>query len=275
MRDRAYAKINLSLNIVNEREDGYHELDSIMIPITLWDVLDIQKANETSYSCNIPIPFNESNTIIKAIKYMKETYDIKDEFNVVLEKHIPTQAGLGGGSSDGASAIRILNKMYSLNLDSQEIVKACEAVGSDVLFTYYSRPARIKGVGEKIDFVEVKDKKYVLLVKPRQGVSTKLAYKELDLNTCDHPDINELENRLKEGADYSDILGNSLEEPSFKLCLKIEEIKKALIEKGLNNPLMSGSGSTVFALSDDKDKLLRIRDELRRLYTFVYVCEYK
>lgn len=274
MRSRAYAKINLSLDIINERLDGYHELDSIMVPITLWDVLDIKKAKKTNFTCNMPIPINETNTVVKAINYMKNTYSIKDEFEVLIQKRIPTQAGLGGGSSDGATTIKLLNNMYSLNMNDKEIIEACKAVGSDVLFTYYNRPARIRGIGEKIDFVNIRNKKQVLIVKPKAGVSTKLAYKELNMNTCVHPDVNELERRLNNGEEYNDILGNSLEEPSLRLCPIIDEIKKDIKDLGLEYPLMSGSGSTVFVLSDDYNKLLEARDILRHKYVFVYVCEF-
>jgi len=274
MRDKAYAKINLSLDIVGKREDGYHELNSIMIPINFYDLLTIDRSFKDEYICDKAIPFKEKNTIIKAITFMRNKYDIKDSFKVELKKCIPTQAGIGGGSADGASTIRILNKMYSLNMSNEEITEACLAVGADVPFTYFNKPAIVNGIGEKLDFFNIKNNRYVLLVKPRIGVSTKEAYSTLNLEKADHPNIEEIKRRLENGEEYLDLLGNSLEEPSLRLCPVIKEIKDSLKEKGFSYPMMSGSGSTVFVISDDLNKLEEVKEEFRMKRYFVFVTDF-
>lgn len=273
MKDRAYGKINLTLDIESKREDGYHNINSIMIPINFADEIEIDKTEKMKYVSNSKMIFNEKNTIVKALDYMIRTYDIRDNFEIRIFKRIPTQAGLGGGSSDGASVIRILNSMYELNMSDEEIEKACMAVGADVLFTYYNKPARVYGIGEKIEFFKMRKSRNLLIVKPKEGVSTKDAYNNLDVNDCVHPDVQEVQRRLERGMEYIPLLGNSLEKPSIDLCPVIDEIKEDLRNYGFSNPLMSGSGSSVFALSDNYELLQKAKNELRKKYKFVIVTK--
>ena len=264
MKDRAYAKINLSLNITGVREDGYHTLESVFLPIDFFDELEIVKDKEMSYSCNNRfIRFNEANTIVKAINLMKETYDIKDNFKVTLSKHIPMQAGLAGGSTDASSVIRILNKMYNLNLTDEEARKLCYRIGADVTFTYFSKPAYVSGVGENIEPIEVKNQYYCLIAKPSRGVSTKICYETMNLETCPHPDIEKLVEALKNGDDVIPYLGNSMEPAAISLVSEIAELKNRIIELGGDFALMSGSGSSVFTLSRNRDLVKALSDTLR------------
>lgn len=256
MKSRAYAKINLSLDVVRRREDGYHELESVMCPICLYDEIEINKAEKMSYSCNKwYVKFRDNNTIVKAINYMKEHYQITDNFEVKLNKFIPVKAGLAGGSTDGACVIRMLNRLYDLKMSKEEIKEACLSIGADVIFTYYSRPALVSGIGEKLEFFDIKDDYYVLLVKPNAGVSTKDAYQQLDLSACAHPDVKLLMGKLIKGEDLKGYLGNSLEYSSFRLCPEISKIKEEMEGMMEGQVLMSGSGSTVFAISKSKKEI--------------------
>lgn len=270
MKDRAYAKINLSLNVKRRREDGYHELESIMCPIFLYDEIEINKADEMSYSCDKwYVKFRDNNTIVKAMNYMKENYQITDNFEVKLTKRIPIKAGLAGGSTDGACVIRMLNGMYDLRMSKEEITKACLSIGADVIFTYYSRPALVSGIGENLDFFRIKDNYHVLLVKPNDGVSTKEAYEGLNLNECDHPDVETIREKIVVGADVTGHLGNSLEYSSFKLCPAINDIKKEMEGILPEKVLMSGSGSTVFAISKDKEEIENLYKIMKKHKLFV------
>lgn len=269
MEDKAYAKINLALDVVSRREDGYHNLNTIMVPISLYDVLTIEKAEKMSFFSKGMV-FDAKNTIVKAVLYMKKRFNISDNFKVTLVKNIPAQAGLGGGSSDGACAIRILNKMYSLNMSKEEIKKACMFVGADVLFTYYNIPSVVQGIGDILKPIVVKENKYVLIVKPKAGVSTKEAYQNLDIISCDHPDIKMIVDRIKEGFFYDHLLSNSLEEGALEMCPEIMEAKKELRDAGFDYPLMTGSGSCVFVLSDNLNNLMDLKDILKK--KFEYVC---
>ena len=174
MKIKAYAKINLALDVLGVRDDGYHELRMIMVPLDFFDDMDISYSEEMEYSSNRPyIFFDENNTIVKAFNIMKEEFGIKENFKVVLNKMIPTQAGLAGGSTDGAAIIKFLNVKYNLQLSDEKIKELCLKIGADVYFNYYSKPALVEGLGDKLTFIDIKDDYHVLLVKPKRGVSTK------------------------------------------------------------------------------------------------------
>lgn len=270
MIERAYGKINLSLNITGVREDGYHTLESVFLPLDFYDEIKINKAEYMSYSCNHSfIRFNETNTVVKAVELMKKEFNINDNFEVSLNKHIPMQAGLAGGSTDGAAVIRIINRMYKLNLTDEKIKELCLKIGADVLFTYYNKPAFVSGIGDDIRFIDVKDDYYVLIVKPKFGVSTKDCYELMDLDTCPHPDIKKLEEALKNGDELKDIIGNSMEPAAIKLLGTIADVKKALIDAGAPFALMSGSGSSVFTISKDSKEIERLYNLLNNKGWFV------
>ena len=262
MKDRAYAKINLALDVFNIRDDGYHDINSIMVPVDFYDELEINIANDDIYNCNKRfIRFNEANSIIKMIKAVKEKYNINDHFYINLNKVVPTQAGLGGGTSDAASTLRILKKLYNLNLSKEDERELCVSVGADVLFNYYNKPAVVSGIGDVVEPFTINKKYSVLIVKPKLGVSTREAYQKLDMTICDHPNIEALKSALETGSDIHGLLGNSLEQPALILNKDIKEIRDLLLNAGATNVLMSGSGSSVFAISEDSleiDRLAKI-----------------
>ncbi|MBR0462746.1 MAG: 4-(cytidine 5'-diphospho)-2-C-methyl-D-erythritol kinase [Erysipelotrichaceae bacterium] len=263
MLDRAYCKINLALDIVSEREDGYHDLRSIMVPCDFYDELEIVKSDRTEYSCDRRyLHFDENNTVVKALELLKKEYDIKDDFRVSLSKHIPMKAGLAGGSADGAAVIRILNNMYSLSLSEEEIRSLCMKIGSDVLFNYYNRPALVEGAGDRLTFINIKDDYNVLIIKPRNGVSTRECYEALDMKDCIHPDIDLIREKLEKGEEVKHLLKNSLEAPAVSLCKEIETTLKDLKEAGADFAMVSGSGSGVFTIDKDKDRIRAIRERL-------------
>lgn len=264
MKDRAYAKINLSLDVFNIREDGYHDINSIMIPIDFYDVLEINKAEKDSYYCNKSfIKFNEYNSIIKMISVLKEKYDLNDHYEIKLDKSVPMKAGLGGGTADAASTLRIFMKMYELDLSYDEIIDICLKVGADVPFNFFNVPAIVGGIGDQLEEINIKKQYYVLLVKPKTGVSTKKAYELLDMEKCDHPDIEKLKEALINGDDINGLLGNSLEQSALILNSDIASIKDKLKSFGVGEVLMSGSGSTVFCISEDKEAVKQLYNHMK------------
>ena len=270
MKSRAYAKINLSLDVNGIDAKGYHTLESVFLPIDFYDVIDIKKSKKMKYSCNKwYIFFNQKNTVVKAVNYMKKTYDIKDNFRIHVQKTIPSQAGLGGGSSDGAATIRLINRIYKLNMSKQEIIDACTSIGSDVLFTYYSKPAYVKSLGDDLSFINVKNNYYVLLVKPSFGISTKKSYDKLEMSICDHPDVKKLVKALEKGVSINHLLGNSLEQPSIAIKQDIKKIKNQIIQKGGENAIMSGSGSCVFSISTNKKIINQLAVSMKKIGYFV------
>ena len=252
MKERAYAKINLCLDIVERRDDGYHDLQMIMVPVDFYDILEIVPAYETTLSLDRKfLPVDEKNTIIKAINVMRETYGFDHEFACTLHKHIPTRAGLAGGSADAAAAIRILNRMLRLQMTEEEMIEVGKKVGADVPFCLLNKPALVGGIGEKIEPFEVNTDFEILLVKPRKGVSTKDAFEIADHVEQEHPDCLAMRQALISG-DYEGVashLGNSLEIASLTLVEDIRTIKQELKNAGFDGVLMSGSGSTVFGIT--------------------------
>ena len=229
MKERAFAKINLCLDVVRRREDGYHDLRMIMVPIDFYDVLELIPSEETTMTLNRSyLPVNDKNTVIKAIHVMQERYGFTQNFACTLQKHIPTQAGLAGGSADAAAAIRMINRIMKLDLSVEEMIDVAKEVGADVPFCTINRPALVEGIGEKIQPFSCHSDFGILLVKPRRGVSTKAAFGGLNFDTIQHPDVDGMKTALENG-DYEGMisrLGNSLEEISLQLVEEIRDVKE-------------------------------------------------
>lgn len=271
MIELANAKLNLCLNVKSRREDGYHELEMIMVPLEIHDTLEVEIAECTSLESNVEMPMDSSNTIIKAIEVMRKHFDFNENFKIRVEKRIPMQAGLAGGSSDGAAMLRSINQLLKLNVDIETLAQIGKEIGADVPFCVYNQPAIVKGIGEKIETFNMPNSYYVLLVKPKEGVSTKLCFESLDLSSAIHPDCYALKDALvNERKDaISKHMQNTLESSAFKILPKIEAIKNELIQYGFPYVLMSGSGSTVFALSESKEFVEKAYMKYRGNYDFV------
>ena len=271
MKDRAYAKINLCLYVAGAREDGYHELKMIMVPINFYDVLELQPAQEMEMISNRSYLPADDHTIVKAIHVMQKRYGFDMNFKCTLQKHIPTRAGLGGGSADAASAIRMINRMLRLNMSRDEMIEVGREVGSDVPFCLINKPALVEGTGDKIQEFDCHPDFELLLVKPRKGVSTKECFRLVDSMETDHPDCLKMRESLIRN-DYQgiiDSLGNSLEAPAVRLVSQINDAKKELKEAGFDGVLMSGSGSTVFGITKDKELVEKTMEKLKKQRYFV------
>lgn len=272
MKDRAFAKINLCLDVAGARNDGYHELKMIMVPINFYDVLELQPSLEMEMIMDKAyLPADDRNTIIKAIHVMQRRYGFDVNFRCTLQKHIPTRAGLAGGSADAASAIRMINRMMRLDMSREEMIEVGREVGSDVPFCLINKPALVEGTGEKIQEFECHPDFELLLVKPRKGVSTKDCFKLVDSMETDHPDCMKMREALI-NDDYQgviDTLGNSLEAPAVQLVSEIKNAKQALVEAGFDGVLMSGSGSTVFGITKNRELVDTTMEKLKRQKYFV------
>ena len=265
---RALAKINLAIDVKTRREDNYHEIDMVTIPLKLHDSIEIapissDMSKDTYLYCDDPsIICDESNLAYKALNLMKEHKRIEGAFQIMIHKRIPVEAGLGGGSADAAAVIRALDN-YSKE-DKNELIQIEDSlslqVGSDVPFCIHNKPSRVQGIGEKLTPIEVKNHYYVLIVKPNMGLSTKSVYEAYDLydqSTIKHPNIDELILGLKEGNE--ELIGknmiNVLSYPAIKALPQIQDLLNEM--KHLSLPLcgMSGTGSACFAISKDKKHL--------------------
>ena len=257
MKVKAYAKINLALDVVRKREDGYHDLEMVMAPITLHDLIYIDIIDEgiVIESNNSRMPTDERNIMYKVAKRLIDDYNINAGVKIFIYKHIPTQAGLAGGSADGAAVLRAMNKLFHLNLSLEKLAEIGKEIGADIPFCVYEQMAFVGGIGEQLDFIDTEFNCHVLLVKPRRGVSTQKSFGMLDLTCADHPNINAMVKAIENNDYYAVVenLGNTLEEPSLVMVPEIKKIKSELIKLGFDGSLMSGSGSCVFALTKDEE----------------------
>lgn len=265
MKELAWAKINLSLDVVCKRDDGYHELSMIMLPLAFHDTLDIELSDMDSYSSDSDMVFDDSNTIVKAVKVMRETYNLKQCFKIHCVKRIPMQAGLAGGSADAAAVLRGINKLCDLKITLNELALLGKRIGADVPFCVINKPAFVSGIGEIIEPFEPIFDYEIMLVKPKQGVSTKSAFEMLDFKTAIHPSISKIVIALKAGQDEVWIpeLGNTLEQSAFQLVPEIGLIKKQMQIDGFDAVLMSGSGSCLFGLTRNYELINQVKSDNR------------
>lgn len=280
---KALAKINLGLDVVRRREDGYHEVRMIMQTIHLYDRLDIKRTKELGIQIQTNLsflPVNENNLIYKAAKLLMDEFSITDGVSVKLDKRIPVAAGMAGGSTDAAAMLIGVNRLFSLGLTKRQLMERGVQIGADVPYCIMRGTALAEGIGEALSPLPPMVKCPVLIAKPSISVSTKFVYQNLKLDdTTIHPDIDRLidDIKAKNLHDIAAHMGNVLETVTIPNYPVIDEIKKHMLSNGAVGAMMSGSGPTVFGLFDDEDtakkayKAMRSSHLARQVYlTFVY-----
>lgn len=274
MKLEAYAKINLGLKVVGDTDDGYHLLDMVMLPISLCDYIEINKREDEIINVEVTnnIPFPKENSMTKAIKLMQETYNFKTGFDIKIEKNIPMQAGMGGGTSDAACVLKAVNEMMNINASLKELEPLAMKIGADVVYSLYSKLSRVQGKGEKVTLIDKKFIYPILIVKPRTGIKTKECFelynKEEDnipLNIIDSL-VNSIDKNILITRKYSK---NSLLKPAKKIAPIINKIIREMYDENIDLIQMSGSGSTVFCIDRDITKLERLKDKIKDNYHFV------
>ena len=280
---KALAKINLGLDVVRRREDGYHEVRMIMQTIHLYDRLDIKRTKEPGIQIQTYLsflPVNENNLIYKAAKLLMDEFSITDGVSVKLDKRIPVAAGMAGGSTDAAAMLIGVNRLFSLGLTKRQLMERGVQIGADVPYCIMRGTALAEGIGEALSPLPPMVKCPVLIAKPSISVSTKFVYQNLKLDdTTIHPDIDLLieDIKAKNLHDIAEHMGNVLETVTIPNYPVIDEIKKHMLSNGAVGAMMSGSGPTVFGLFDDEDtakkayKAMRSSHLARQVYlTSVY-----
>lgn len=261
MRLRALAKINLGLDILGKREDGYHEVKMIMQTIQMYDVLEMKKVKKPgiSLSVNYPyIPSDERNLVYKAAKLLMDEFQVKEGVDIRLEKFIPVAAGMAGGSSDAAAAMVGINHLFKLGLSEKDLMDRAVNIGADVPYCIMRGTALAEGIGEKLTRIAQVPDCYVLIGKPGIGVSTKTAYESLQLDKIQsHPDIDGMIRDIENGnlLAMTDKMGNVFESGIIGKYPVIGEIKDLMEANGALKAMMSGSGPTVFGIFDDREKM--------------------
>lgn len=280
---KALAKINLGLDVVRRREDGYHEVRMIMQTIHLYDRLDIKRTQEPGIQIQTNLsflPVNENNLIYKAAKLLIDEFSITEGVSVKLDKRIPVAAGMAGGSTDAAAMLFGMNRLFSLGLTKKQLMERGVQIGADVPYCIMRGTALAEGIGEQLSPLPPMVKCPVLIAKPSISVSTKFVYQNLKLDdTTIHPDIDLLieDIKAKNLHDIAAHMGNVLETVTIPNYPVIDEIKKHMLSHGAVGAMMSGSGPTVFGLFDDEDtakkayKAMRSSHLARQVYlTSVY-----
>ncbi|WP_455793739.1 4-(cytidine 5'-diphospho)-2-C-methyl-D-erythritol kinase [Clostridium butyricum] len=276
MKIKAYAKINIALDVVGKREDGYHLLKMIMQTVDLYDVIEITKIDsDIKLICNKSyVPIDERNLAYKAAKLFKETYNIEDGVSINLTKNIPVSAGMAGGSTDAAGVLKLMNRIFNINASDEELRALGLKLGADVPYCINGGTALCEGIGEKITQLKPFNDKIVVIVKPPFGVSTKEVYKDFDLSkVIFHPRTEDII-RAMENDDIhfvSNNMKNLLENVTLRKHRVILNIKESMRSYDALGTMMSGSGPTVFAFFDDMLKAQICYDEMKKKYKDVFL----
>ena len=284
---KAYAKINIALDVLDRRDDGYHDVRMIMNQIGLHDVvsLKLNDSGEISLSSDSSdIPRDGSNLAYKAavlfFEALAEKHNKKDGVSIHIEKNIPVSAGLAGGSTDAAAVLKGLNELYNFILKRDELLNMGASIGSDVPYCIMGGCAYAYGRGEKLRHLESPDKAYVLLVKPGFGVSTGEAYGAIDKASDNiHPDVSSIKKILEERsasiADIAPYMGNTFENVICSAHPVLKDIIDRIEKTGPIKTMMSGSGPSVFAMFERKEEAENAANKLKSEYSNldIYVTE--
>lgn len=275
--EKAPAKINLGLDVLYKREDGYHELEMIMASIDLADRLTFRPLKEEKIIIETNsgfLPTDRKNNIFQAIEVMKKNYPFEGGVHVELQKNIPVAAGLGGGSSDAAATFRGINKLFQLNAEMEDLMRLSIPIGTDIPFCLQGSTALVTGLGEVVTpLSKPLPQCWVVLVKPNISVSTPRVFSKINVDDLPHPNISLLKEAIEQD-DYQKMtkhLGNSLEAYTASKYPVVKTIQERMIQFGADAAVMSGSGPTVVALCEKHSRALHIANSLKGFCREVYV----
>ncbi|MGB3367688.1 MAG: 4-(cytidine 5'-diphospho)-2-C-methyl-D-erythritol kinase [Acidaminobacteraceae bacterium] len=271
------AKVNLTLDVTSKLPNGYHEVDMVMHQIDLYDVITINKnkvakvrlQNSVKY-----LPTDKTNIAFKAAMIIRERYNIDEGVDIYIEKNIPVSAGMAGGSTDAASVIKGMNKLFDLNMSIDDMLGIGLQIGADVPFCILGGCYIARGIGEQLTPIDSKLESWLVVAKPNIGVSTREVYRNLDVdNIKNHPDTFKMQEAVESGNTYSVVknLRNVLEDVTTKMHPIIFDIKSRMMEYGAIGEMMSGSGPTVFGFFKTKEKATRACANMKRKYPQSYV----
>ncbi|MBN3524332.1 4-(cytidine 5'-diphospho)-2-C-methyl-D-erythritol kinase [Paenibacillus apiarius] len=274
--EKAPAKINLLLDVLRKREDGYHDVEMVMTMVDLADRLEMDELPRDTIIISSQagyIPLDEKNLAFQAAKLIKERYEVKQGVYIHLDKKIPVAAGLAGGSSDAAATLRGLNRLWRLGISDEELQRLGAELGSDVPFCVTGGTAIARGRGEKLEMIENPPQCWVVLAKPPINVSTADVYGRLRVQHIqEHPSLAGMLQAIQ-GQDFHALcesLGNVLEDVTLPMHPQVQQLKEAMEKLGAEGVLMSGSGPTVFGLVSKESKIARIYNGLRGFCKEVY-----
>lgn len=273
MKTYANAKVNLALDVIRRRKDGFHDLDMVMLPVDLADEIEIKRADEDIIEfTGAQVP--EDNTVTRALAELRKIKPISN-YKIRVIKRIPEQAGLAGGSADGAAVLKAVNKLENLGLTESQLVSIAADVGADVPFCVMNRPCRVRGKGELVEPFAMDWNVKFVLVKPEAGVSTPAAFRSWDEDPQPLHDVDLVAQALETGnleLLYS-TMANALEPAALDLTPGLEEVVQDMGDAGLVRVMMTGSGSAFMGFSVDEDVLKEAARELSKKYPFVRITK--
>ncbi|MFE8114705.1 4-(cytidine 5'-diphospho)-2-C-methyl-D-erythritol kinase [Mammaliicoccus sciuri] len=275
--ETAPAKINLTLDTLYKREDGYHEVEMIMTTIDLNDRLTFECRDDGEIIIDVEhnfVPSDHRNLAYKAAKLMQDRYNIKKGVKISLEKSIPISAGLAGGSSDAAATFKGLNELWGINESLETLSELASEIGSDISFCIYGKTALCQGRGEKITHLPKPPSAWVVIAKPDIGVSTPEIYGALDLENKDEVQTQACLKAI-ENNDYAlmcQSLGNSLEKVTMQLYPEVEKLKNTMSNTGVDAALMSGSGPTIYGFVQKERQAKQVYNALMGCCNDVYIA---
>ena len=276
---KALGKINLGLDVLGRRENGYHDVRMVMQTVYLYDRIIMKKSKTPGIRLETNLyylPVNENNLAYQAAQMLMDEFHMEEGVSIQLDKHIPVAAGMAGGSSNAAAVLFGMNRMFSLGLSQKELMERGVKLGADVPYCIMRGTVLAEGIGEILTPLSPMPKCYVLIAKPAISVSTKMVYEKLDSHEIeDHPDIDGILAGLKAGdlKKVAGSMGNVLERVTGDAYPVIDQSKEMMIKEGALNAMMSGSGPTVFGIFEEKATARKAADAIRdaRLTKQVYV----
>ena len=279
MKVRAFAKINLCLDVLRRKENGYHEVEMVMTNVDIFDVLEIKELEEKKIllkSYNTDLAMDESNLIYKAIALLQKETGKTFGVEVLLEKNIPMEAGMAGGSADAAATLKAVNELFTLGVSDERLLELGASLGADIPFCIMGGTVLASGIGEKLSRLSPLPKMKLLIVKPKAGLSTKKVYESLDIDGLNkagfiHKDVGEMVSVIEsDEADKTKIekiagrLDNILEVPSIRLLPLIADIKQKMLDNNCLGALMSGSGTAIFGIYENDEDMIKTKEILEK-----------
>ena len=279
MKVRAFAKINLCLDVLRRKENGYHEVEMVMTNVDIFDVLELKELEEKKIllrSYNTDLAMDETNLIYKAIVLLQNETGKTFGVEVLLEKNIPMEAGMAGGSADAAATLKAVNELFALGVSDERLLELGASLGADIPFCIMGGTVLASGIGEKLRRLSPLPKMKLLIVKPKAGLSTKKVYESLDIDGLNkaefiHKDVGEMVSVIEsDEADKTKIekiagrLNNILEVPSIRLLPLIADIKQKMLDNNCLGALMSGSGTAIFGIYENDEDMIKTKEILEK-----------
>ncbi len=279
MKVKAFAKINLCLDVLRRKDNGYHEVEMVMTNVDIFDVLEIKELEEKKIllkSYNTDLAMDETNLIYKAIALLQRETGKTFGVEILLEKNIPMEAGMAGGSADAAATLKAVNELFKLGVSDERLLELGASLGADIPFCIMGGTVLASGIGEKLRRLSPLPKMKLLIVKPKAGLSTKKVYESLDIEGLNragfkHKDVREMVSVIEsDEADKTKIeriaerLNNILEVPSIRLLPLISDIKQKMLENNCLGALMSGSGTAIFGIYENDEDMQKTKEILKR-----------